>query len=88
MSEWTYRLAETLGVTRIDPAQESSLLRASREIAHRVERKDTPLTTYLIGVAVGTATAAGTDAGDALNAALDAVLAALPLAPNPEPDPG
>jgi hypothetical protein len=78
MSEWTDRLAEDLGVTPIDPTQERSLLKASREIAHRVERKDTPLTTYLIGVAVGAASTSGTDSAAALNAALDAVIAALP----------
>jgi Domain of unknown function (DUF6457) len=78
MSEWTDRLAETLGVAPIDRDQEDSILKTSREIAHRVERKDTPLTTYLIGVSVGTATTSGTDPAAALGIALDAVLAALP----------
>jgi hypothetical protein len=82
MSEWMDRLAETLGVTPIDPSQERSLLNASREIAHRVERKDTPLTAYLIGVAVGSAVSSGADPASVLSRAIDAVLAALP------PDPG
>lgn len=32
---------------------EAALLEAAREVAHRVERKATPLTTFLIGVAIG-----------------------------------
>lgn len=32
---------------------EADLLRTAREVAHRVERKATPLTTFLIGVAIG-----------------------------------
>jgi hypothetical protein len=78
MSDWTDLLAETLEVTRLDPAQQDSLLHASREIAHRVERKETPLSAYLLGVAVGTRTAAGADPSDALREVVEAVLALLP----------
>src|SRR5712691_11276216 len=78
MSDWTDRLADTLGVARIEHGQEGPLLRASRDIAHRVERKDTPLTTYLIGLAVGSAIGRGTAVGVALDDALATVLGALP----------
>jgi hypothetical protein len=80
MSDWTDRLAETLEVTPLDAAQQDSLLHASREIAHRTERKDTPLSTYLLGVAVGGRTAAGADQSVALREAVGAVLALLPPA--------
>lgn len=80
MSEWTDGLAETLEVTRLDAGQQDVLLNVSREIAHRVERKETPLSTYLLGVAVGGRTAAGADPVDALKEAVDATLALLPHA--------
>ena len=76
MSEWTDELAEALGVAPLDAREESSILQASREIAHRVERRDTPLSTYLLGVAVGRRDAASTP--DALRQVLDAALALLP----------
>jgi hypothetical protein len=75
MSEWTDRLAAALDVTPLDAGQESSILKASREIAHRVERRDTPLSTYLLGVAVGQRAAASPDE---LQQVLDAALALLP----------
>jgi hypothetical protein len=74
MSEWTDRLATALEVTSLDAGQEASILKASREIAHRVERRDTPLSTYLLGVAVGQR---GSDPA-ALKQVLDAALALLP----------
>ncbi len=81
MSDWTDRLAETLEVTPLDADQQASLLEASREIAHRVERKETPLSAYLLGVAVGGRTAAGADPADALREAVHALRALLPPAP-------
>ena len=48
---WLGHVASELGV---DPNIESdALLDAARVVAHSVERKATPLTTYLIGVAAG-----------------------------------
>jgi Domain of unknown function (DUF6457) len=81
MSEWTDRLAETLEVAPLDAGQQDALLHASREIAHRVERKETPLAAFLLGVAVGGRTAAGADPVDALKEAVGAALALLPPAP-------
>ncbi len=78
MSEWTDRLAEALGVPPIDDEQEATLLRASRDIAHRVERRDTPLSTYLLGVAVGQRVAGGTPEPAASREVLEAALALLP----------
>lgn len=42
---------------------EAALLGTAREVAHRVERKATPLTTFLIGVAIGKSQTE-TDLGD------------------------
>lgn len=49
--EWLALVARDLGVdVEID---QQPLLAAAREVAHLVERKATPLTTFLIGVAIG-----------------------------------
>jgi Domain of unknown function (DUF6457) len=80
MSDWTDRLAEMLEVAPLDAAQQASLLGVSKEIAHRVERKDTPISTFLLGVAVGSRTAAGADLSDALHGSVESLLALLPAA--------
>ena len=80
MSGWTDDLAQALGVRALDGSQETSLLRASREVAHRVERKETPLSAYLLGVAAGTMIAAGATPSEAFGSAIETLLAALPPA--------
>ena len=81
MSAWTERLAGALGVAPLDAGQEAVLLRVSRDVAHRVERKETPLTAYLLGVAAGSRIAAGEAAGEALDAVTAALREALPAEP-------
>jgi hypothetical protein len=49
---WTDNLADALGVDRLSEGDVNALLDTARDIAHRVERKYTPVSTYLIGVAV------------------------------------
>ena len=80
MSEWTDDLARALGVPALDETQEASLLRASREVAHRVERRETPLSAYLLGVAAGKGIADGNDPSQALGSAMETLLRALPAA--------
>lgn len=80
MSAWTDELALALGVAALDGSQEASLLRASREVAHRTERKDTPLSAYLAGVAAGARIAGGADPAEAFAVVLAALHAALPPA--------
>lgn len=48
---WLDVVATELGIEA--SMDEAALLRTAREVAHRVERKATPLTTFLIGVAIG-----------------------------------
>jgi uncharacterized protein DUF6457 len=50
--EWLDELAGTLGVDPLTDAQAEALLAVSREIAHGVERKATPLAAFLLGRAV------------------------------------
>ncbi|HEY7401677.1 MAG TPA: DUF6457 domain-containing protein [Actinomycetota bacterium] len=82
--EWIDRLAEALGEEAPDGAQTAALLSASRDVAHRVERKATPLAAYLLGAAAGRRIAGGSSSA----AALDDVLAALAGVLPPEADDG
>ena len=50
--DWLDDLAATLGVAPLTDAQAEALLAVSREIAHGVERKTTPLAAFLLGRAV------------------------------------
>ena len=52
MQDWLSTAAEALGVDPIDDATQERLLGAARDVAHGVERKLTPLATFLLGVAV------------------------------------
>ncbi len=78
MSEWTDMLAARLSVTSLDEGEEQALLDAAREIAHRRERKDTPLSAYLVGVASGVKIAAGTAPSEAFTEAMAALATLLP----------
>ena len=49
LERWLSELATTLGVE--DDVDVDGLLDVAREVAHGVERRAAPLTTYLIGVA-------------------------------------
>jgi len=80
---WIDDLAAALGETPLTAADIDRLLDTAREVAHRVERKFTPLSTFVIGCALGRQLAAGADRGEALRALLERVEAALPP-PNPQ----
>jgi Domain of unknown function (DUF6457) len=82
MSEWTDRLAAALSVEPLEPEDEARLLDAAREVAHRVERKDTPLAAFLMGVAVGTLTQKGTPRADAVDDAFEDLARILPDPPS------
>ena len=81
--EWLDRLAEALGEEPLTGQEVDRLLRISREVAHRVERKATPLAAYLVGAAVGRAVERGSAREAAFDGAFDAVLVRLP-----DPPPG
>ena len=50
--DWVDRLAAELHLEALSAHENEHLLTASREVAHRVERKATPLATFLVGAAV------------------------------------
>lgn len=53
MEAWIDRLADALEETPLAPTEVEALLEAAREVAHGVERRVTPLSAFLAGVAVG-----------------------------------
>jgi Domain of unknown function (DUF6457) len=78
MDAWIDRLAQALGEEQLTQDQTTRLLRTSRDVAHRVERKLTPLAAFLIGSAVGGNVARGASRADALQATLETVAGLLP----------
>ena len=53
MNDWLEELASALGVEPLSREEVGALLRLAREVAHGVERRFAPLSTFLVGVAVG-----------------------------------
>jgi hypothetical protein len=86
--DWLDRLAEGLGEQPLSAQETDRLLRLSRDVAPRVERRATPLAAFLAGVAVGSGVTRGAGREAAFDAALDAVLVRLPDPPADEPAPG
>jgi hypothetical protein len=78
MDNWIDELARALGVEPLTPAETTQLLDAARDVAHRVERKMTPLSTFVIGCAVGREIAGGANRSETLSATLRKLEAALP----------
>ena len=91
MNEWLDDLADALGEPRISGDELGAVLKLARDVAHRVERKFAPVSTFLLGVAVGQRTAAGTPRDEAFTAAAGTVRALLPNdigSPSPEENSG
>ena len=80
MSAWIDQLADTLGEERLSDAESTRLLAAARDVAHRVERKTTPLAAFLLGAAVARSIASGADRSEAFGTALAFLEDALPEA--------
>jgi hypothetical protein len=78
MDSWIDRLATTLHEEPLSQQETTALLEIARDVAHRVERKVTPLSTFLLGLAVGRATAGGSTRGTAFDPALAELRATLP----------
>jgi hypothetical protein len=78
MDNWIDELARALGEEPLTSAETTQLLDAARDVAHRVERKMTPLSTFVIGCAVGRGIAGGADRTETLSAKLRQLEAALP----------
>ena len=75
---WLDTLARSLGEEPLDGSETNRILGVARDVAHRVERKITPLSTFLLGAAVGRRLAAGGARDAALADGIELVVRALP----------
>ena len=81
MDAWIDRLAAALGQDPPTDAEATRLLGSARDVAHRVERKITPLAAFLLGAATGRRMAEGGSRKDALGSALGTLEGLLPSGP-------
>lgn len=51
--DWLERAATLLGVRALDGGEMKVLLDLARDVAHGTERRNAPLTSFLLGVAIG-----------------------------------
>ena len=82
MNEWLDELADALEEPRISGEELGAVLKLARDVAHRVERRFAPVSTFLLGVAVGQRTAAGRSRQVAFEEALGTVRALVPASPD------
>lgn len=75
---WLEGLARTQGVDALSDGEIESLLNVARDVAHRVERKVTPLAAFLLGMTVERRIAAGASRGEALEGAIAELEGLLP----------
>jgi hypothetical protein len=78
MEKWNDELARALGEQPLTPAETKRLLDVARDVAHRVERKMTPLAAFMVGCAVGRELASGAGRTETLSRTLSRLEAMLP----------
>ena len=81
MDTWIDRLAAALGEEPLTEAETTRLLGSARDVAHRVERRITPLAAFLLGSATGRGLAEGSSRDAALASALETLEGLLPDEP-------
>ena len=77
--DWIDELAAALGEEPLTPSERNALLGAARDVAHRVERRITPLSTFLLGAATGREQAGGATRDEALRGALERLSSLIPV---------
>lgn len=80
MEEWIERYAGALGEPPVSPRELGAILKLARDVAHGVERKLAPVSTFLAGVHVGRSVASGGSREEALERAVREAAALLPPA--------
>jgi len=70
MGDWLAKAAGALEVEAIDDDTQRRLLGVARDVAHGVERKLTPIATFLLGAAVERRVSGGEDRASALASAI------------------
>jgi hypothetical protein len=78
MDNWIDELARALGEDPLTSEETTQLLDAAGDVAHRVERKMTPLSTFVIGCAVGRKLASGAGRAETLSETLGRLESLLP----------
>ena len=78
MDAWLGALATTLGVDPLTEDQVMELLGVARDVAHGVERRATPLATFLLGAAAQRRIQHGATAAEAFADALTELQTTLP----------
>jgi hypothetical protein len=78
MDNWIDELARSLGETPLSSAETTQLLSAAGDVAHRVERKMAPLSTFVIGCAVGRRLASGAERTETVSDMLRQLESLLP----------
>lgn len=79
---WIDDLAAALALEPLSEEEADRLLLIARDVAHQVERKGTPLATFLLGMHVANRVATGSQRDVALDDAIDVTRAMLPPAPS------
>jgi hypothetical protein len=82
--EWLDRLAEAFELDAPTNQEIAAVLDAARDVAHGVERKITPVSTFLLGMDVERRVTAGASRDEALASAIGALRATLPAGPDEE----
>jgi hypothetical protein len=82
VSAWIDELAAAFGQGALSDDETRRLLGVSREVAHRVERKETPLAAFLLGLGVAQRMAEGEPRDNAIVRSIERIEAMLPLAPD------
>ena len=75
---WLDQLASVQGTPALSEAEIESLLGVARDVAHRVERKVTPLAAFLLGMAVERRIADGASRAAAVEGAVAELEELLP----------
>ena len=78
MAEWIDDLATAFELEPLSDLESDGLLRIARDVAHRVERKDTPLAAFLLGMHVAARPDDGSPRTEALDTAIAEIQALLP----------
>jgi len=78
MMEWLDQLAVSFGIDPLGPDETNDLLDAARDVAHGVERKITPLASFVLGMRVGARMSQGATRTDALTETLAELRRTLP----------
>ena len=81
---WLDRLAQAFELDAPTNEEIAAVLDAARDVAHGVERRITPLSTFLLGMHVERRVAAGASREDALASSIAALRATLPTGPAEE----